>query len=257
MRRALNDRIFRPIEYGWKTFRLMPVPLREPFVIVTGADQTHSKSLSNLLRSIGRWEPDLRCIVYDLGLTDTQRKQLSAEFPNREVRRFAYGDYPVYFDIRVEAGQYAWKPVIFSDVFREVGGCVAWFDAGNLLFEPLTWMRKVVQEKGFYSPFSKGTVAEWTHPATLEYLGAGESVARKRTLAGYCVAANHRFPKSRMFVERWRECALVKECIAPEGSNRYNHRQDMSVLSILAHQIGLPLYLSRFLLGFMCQQDVD
>lgn len=33
----------------------------------------------------------------------------------------------------------------------------------------------------------------------------------------------------------WRDCALEKECISPEGSNRTNHRQDQSVLSILAH----------------------
>jgi hypothetical protein len=257
MRQSLTVRVLRPLEYRWKTFRLSMVPIRDPFVLVTGADRTHFQSMANLLRSVARWEPGLRCIVYDLGLTGPQRTELSAEFPDREVRRFEYAGYPAYFDIRIEAGQYAWKPVIFAEVFREVGGCVAWFDAGNLLVEPLTWMRRVVQEKGFYSPYAKGTVAEWTHPATLAHLKAGPAVGRKPNLAGYCVAASHRSPKARRFVERWRECALVKDCIAPDGSNRYNHRQDMSVLSILAHQIGLPLYLSHFLLGFKCQQDVD
>jgi len=251
------NRISRPAELFWKSLILSMVPLEDEFALVTGADKTHYKSLCNLLRSKAAWEPDVRCIVYDLGLEPSQRKEFSAAFPSLEVRRFDYSKYPAYFNIRVNAGQYAWKPVIFSEVFNEVKCCVCWFDAGNLLTEPLTRLRKVVQWKGFYSPFAKGTVAEWTHPATLAYLRTDAAVYTKTNLAGYCVAANYRSPKARMFVERWRECALVKECIAPSGSSRYNHRQDMSVLGILAYQIGLPLFLSRFRLGFECQQDID
>ncbi|MBN2084368.1 MAG: DUF1647 domain-containing protein [Anaerolineales bacterium] len=247
----------RTLELRSKYLLLAPVPLRDAFVMVTGADRTHFKSLCNLLRSVAKWEPGMRCIVYDLGLEPDQRSELAGSFPGREVRRFDYSRYPPYVNIRINKGEYAWKPVIFAEVFQECRCSVAWFDAGNLLYEPLHWMRKAVQAKGFYSPLAKGTVEEWTHPATLAFLKADPSMYGKPNLAGYCVAANFRFPKARLFVERWRECALARDCIAPEGSNRYNHRQDMSVLSILAHQMRLPLYLSRFRLGFDCQQDVD
>jgi hypothetical protein len=257
MQRAIADRIFRPLEYRAKTLLLAAVPLREPFVMVTGADRTHYKSLINLVRSVSRWEPEMRCIVYDLGLAPDQRREFAELFPAREVRRFEFSKYPDYFDIRVNAGEYAWKPVIFGDVFEEVKGCVGWFDAGNLLTGPLTVLRKVVQARGFYSPFAKSTVAAWTHPGTLAYLQAGNWISGKSNLAGYCVCANYRSPRAREFARRWRECALAKDCIAPAGSSRANHRQDMSVLSVLAHQLGLPLYLSRFLLDFKCQQDVD
>ncbi|MGB7537545.1 MAG: DUF1647 domain-containing protein [Anaerolineales bacterium] len=249
--------IIRSLEFRIKTILLIPVPLRDEFVMVTGADRTHFKSLCNLLRSVEKWEPGMRCIVYDLGLDPDQRSALAAAFPAREVRRFDYSKYPEYFNIRINAGEYAWKPVIFSEVFEECRCSVGWFDAGNLLTGPLTHMRKVVQWQGFYSPFAKPHVADWTHPGTLAYLNVEKWIYTKTNLAGYCVAANFRSSKARVFVERWRQCALVKECIAPEGSNRYNHRQDMSVLSILAYQIGLPLLLSRFLLGFKSQQDVD
>ena len=124
------------------------------------------------------------------------------------MRRFDYSRYPPYFNIRINKGEYAWKPVIFSEVFEECRCSVGWFDAGNLLYEPLHWMRKVVQAKGFYSPLAKGTVAEWTHPATLAYLKAAPSISRMPNLAGYCVAANYYSPKARLFVERWKECAL-------------------------------------------------
>jgi hypothetical protein len=257
MRRAVVNRIFRPIEYRWKTLRLAAVPLRDPFVLVTGADRTHYRSLGNLLRSAAKWEPDLRCIVYDLGLTPPQLSELSAEFPAREIRRFEYAKYPAYFDIRVNAGEYAWKPIIFSDVFNELQCSVCWFDAGNIVTGPLTLLRKTVQWTGFYSPIVKDTIEKWTHPKTLEILKVEDSIRKRPPLAGGCVAASYRFENARRFVQQWRECALEKECIAPAGSNRYNHRQDLSVLSILVYQMRLPLFMSSYKPGFIFQQDAD
>jgi hypothetical protein len=257
MSRSPTDGLFRSMELRWKSLLLSAIPLGDEFVVVTGADRTHYKSLCNLLRSLARWEPHLRCIVYDLGYDEAQRKEFAAAFPTQEVRRFDYSKYPAYFNIRVNAGEFAWKPVIFSEVFEECRCSVCWFDAGNVLTGPLTRLRKAVQWKGFYSPFAKPNIADWTHPATLAYLKAEKSIYQKTNLTGGCVAANYRSQKARMFVERWKGCALVKECIAPAGSNRFNHRQDMSVMSILAYQLKLPLFFSRFRLGFDCQQDVD
>ncbi len=255
--RVVMKRISRPVEFFLKNLILSLLPLRDEFVLVTGADKTHYKSLVNLMRSIGTWEPNARVVVYDLGLDRHQRKDLALSFPSADIRVFDYSKYPDYFDIRKNAGEFAWKPVIFSDVFFETRSSVCWFDAGNIVTEPLTRLRKIVQWTGFYSPFGKDTVADWTHPSTLAFLKSDKSILKKHTLAGGCIAANFRFPKARLFVEKWRECALIKECIAPPGSNRYNHRQDMSVMTILAHQISLPLFMSSFKLGFTFQQDVD
>ena len=36
-------------------------------------------------------------------------------------------------------------------------------------------------------------------------------------------------------IKPWYECALVKECIAPEGSSRENHRQDQAALTVIMH----------------------
>ena len=250
-------KLTRSVEFGWKTLLLSGIPLRDPFVLVTGADRTHFKSLCNLLRSAAQWEPEMRCIVYDLGLDPAQRKDFSADFPSRELRRFEYSKYPAYFDIRINKGEFAWKPVIFSDVFHELRCSICWFDAGNIVTRPLTLLRKSVQYSGFYSPRTKGSIASWTHPKTLEYLHVEDSIRGFRPLAGGCVAANFRFEKARLFVDKWKECALVRECIAPEGSNRYNHRQDLSVLSILAYQMGLSMFMANFHMGYLFQQDAD
>jgi hypothetical protein len=36
----------------------------------------------------------------------------------------------------------------------------------------------------------------------------------------------------------WYECALTRQCIAPDGSNRRNHRQDQAALTVLAYLSG-------------------
>jgi hypothetical protein len=252
---AVIRKLFRWVEYFWKTLLLRLIPDGGKFMIVTGADTTHAKSLGNLLRSIQTWAPDIPVVVYDLGLTKEEVQGIRNMFPAADIRSFNFSQYPDYFDIRKNAGEFAWKPVLFSDVFEEFRCGICWFDAGNLVTGPLTALRKVTAWKGFYSPFVKGTVEEWTHPATIAYMHA-EPIRRKANLAGGCVAADFRFAKSKAFVRKWRECALTRDCIAPPGSDRYNHRQDMSVLTILAYQLGLPLFMSSFKLGFIFQQDV-
>jgi hypothetical protein len=37
-------------------------------------------------------------------------------------------------------------------------------------------------------------------------------------------------------VREWCECTLRRECIAPEGSDRSNHRQDQAVFTILYYK---------------------
>ena len=44
-------------------------------------------------------------------------------------------------------------------------------------------------------------------------------------------------------VRRWHQCALQRCCIAPEGSNKTNHRQDQTALSVLV--LSQPLIRNR------------
>jgi hypothetical protein len=79
-------------------------------ILVTGADWTHGASLRQMLGSVRRFEPNMRTIVYDLGLTVGQRLRIKIAFPNVEMRRFPLEQYPAHFDIKVRAGEYAWNP---------------------------------------------------------------------------------------------------------------------------------------------------
>lgn len=230
---------------------------RDKFVIVTGADSSHYKSLHQFLSSVSLHEPSTTTIVYDLGLSESERKKIKDNFPQCIVKTFNFSNYPDYFNIKINAGEYAWKPVIINEVMNEYKCCICWLDAGNLLTRPLTKIRSILKAIGLYSPKSSGTVKDWTHPKTLNYLNASNSISHKNNLFGASVAVDYENTLAREVIEKWGKCAMEKECIAPEGSSRVNHRQDQAVLTVLAHQAALTKYMPIKCLGFKVHQDID
>jgi hypothetical protein len=227
-------------------------------LLVTGADYTHGRSLQQLLASVRRFEPDMCTIVYDLGLTPRQRRRIRTRFPNFELRRFEFERYPAHLNIKVRAGEYAWKPVILWSLLATAHEPVCWMDAGNILTGSLAALRAAVRKSGFYSPRSRGSIADWTHPKMLEFFGVDEAWAQDRAnLNGACVAFDPDCSAARELAKKWQEGALNKECIAPEGSDRSNHRQDQALLTVLAHLTGMAQVTEPGLLGFAIQQDIE
>lgn len=233
-----------------------PVPAKD-FLIVAGADTSHYKSLKQFLSSLFLHEPEIKILVFDLGFTEAERLELQKEFKKIELRVFEYSKYPDYFNIKIHAGEYAWKPAIIADILNEFKCSVCWMDAGNIVLSPLTAIRKIMNATGFYSPHSRGIISDWTHPKTLRFLKASIKLLSKRNLNGACVAVNYKYRDAKNTIDRWKECALIKDCIAPVGSSRENHRQDQAVLSILAHQAGITKNMPREYHGFITHKDIN
>jgi hypothetical protein len=226
-------------------------------VLVTGADRTHAKSLLQLLRSVRRYEPGLQVIAYDLGLKSWQRWKAYVNVPGT-LPTFQYGQYPPHLNIRVNKGQYAWKPVIINEVAAEHGGVVCWMDAGNVLTSDLSALRAYVGAHGFYAPHSSGTVADWTHPGMLSWLGVPSDWEglTKRNLSAACVAFDTRDARVMAVIAEWGRLALIEECIAPPGSSRANHRQDQALLTVLAYRAGIMAAPAKQRLGFRIHADI-
>lgn len=203
--------------------------------IVSAASSNHFQCLINLLHSIDRSRVEGRKIVYDLGLDDSESRALAARCDS--VRKFDFAAYPRHLDIRVNAGEYAWKPVIVADVLAEFGGLVLWLDAGDLVYGNLERVRSILIKNGVYAPLGGGTIREWTHPGTLRYLGVTPDLSGKRNRTAAIVGLNAEFPGAPQLAQLWKECALTKACIAPEGSSRSNHRQDQATLSVLIYTL--------------------
>lgn len=65
-------------------------------------------------------ELNAHVIFYDLGITAQQFHSL-VEWPGLEVVHFDFRKYPVHVNINVNAGEYAWKPIILYERNR----CIA------------------------------------------------------------------------------------------------------------------------------------
>lgn len=227
------------------------------FVFVTGADSSHYKTAQQFLRSYFRFESESKIVFYDLGLTDLEKKEFKKEFPEVVFKTFDYSRYPDYFDIKKDAGCYAWKPVIFWETLNENKCKVMWMDAGTLITAPLDNLKKYICMQGYFWNYSPDTIERWTHPKTLSYLDVPKESYNHTNLAAGAVAVDYNCKEAVSVAREWKECAMDKDCISPDGADRSNHRQDQAVLTILAYKHGLARGKKLRRKGFLVQQDID
>jgi hypothetical protein len=224
-------------------------------VIVTAASSNHAGPLRLLLESLRRVDARVDC--YDLGLTDNERRALP-RWNRLSLHRFNYAAYPPHLDVAVNAGEYAWKPVIVAEVVDRVRASgaqddVLWTDAGSYFhaLEPIA--ERIRASRGVWARRSSGTMREWTHPLMFEYLQADAGSYAERpnadaTLVGFATGHPSAEVRERVYrdvIAPWKACALARDCIAPPGSSRRNHRQDQAVLSYLVHLGGYGLATDR------------
>jgi len=235
-------------------------------VVITAASSNHAGPLRYLLESLRRLNARVEC--YDLGLTGPEARALP-RWAGLFYHKFDYAAYPPHLDVAVHAGQYAWKPAIVAEVVDRLRARgeeedVVWADAGSYFdaIDPIA--DRVRASGGLWVRPSSGTMRRWTHPAMLERLGAdARDYADRRnadaTLVGFATGSAARAARERLYasvIAPWKACALDRDCIAPPGSSRQNHRQDQAVLSYLVHKAGYAFAEeTRPRLGVRCKCD--
>ncbi|CAB4382607.1 hypothetical protein RhiirA1_521637 [Rhizophagus irregularis] len=209
------------------------------FTVVTGASENHFCPVKGFIYNLKGTLKGLnaRVIIYDLGLTEIQRDELKSLKDNGffdEIRVFDFTNFPSFWNISEARGEYAWKPAIVAEVSKEFPGIITWLDSGTLperiFFEELPTLLKTYN--GFLSPRSSGFMKNWTHPGVYEYYNDDAS---KYDNIPNCSGASVAFDTkmTQHIINEWYTCALDKNCIAPVGSNRKNHRQDQAILTYL------------------------
>ncbi len=219
-----------------------------------------------MLESLRRLDARVDC--YDLGLTSDEVRALP-RWDGLFYHRFDYAAYPPHLNVEISAGEYAWKPVIVADVVErarseENPSDVLWADAGCYFHALQPMADRLKERRGLWVRSSPGVMREWTHPLMFDYLGVdpneyGERRNADATLVGFAVgsaAPSDRDALYRNIVLPWKACALARDCIAPRGSSRKNHRQDQAVLSYLVHRAGYEFAGdTRQALGVRCKCD--
>ncbi len=238
-----------------------------PLTFVTASDTSHAKSLENLLASITHHIPRAQVIVYDLGMTKLERADLEKSFPSAQIECFPYQKFPDYFDIRVEAGQYAWKAQCVEMVASQTTGDLIWIDAGSVITGKLSAIKKVLASRGVFAIRASGPATRWTHPLTFSALNAGEAEYNRDQLAAGFIGFSLESPLAQQLISSWALHSRDREVIAPLGSSRDNHRQDQAVFSLLMYSIlasstpkfGLSFigFWPKFVKQYLTNQDVD
>ncbi len=222
--------------------------MADDLIVVTAASSNHFGALVQMLGSLRRLDARVEC--YDIGLAPAEARSLP-RWAGAAYHTFDYARYPAYFDVSVNAGEYAWKPVIVAEVIDRVRSSgrssdVLWADAGCYFDGIDTIARRICESGGLWVRRSAGTLRQWTHPLMFEFLGVdpdlyGDRPNADATLVGFALASAPPAASEAVYrdiVVPWRACALERDCIAPRGSSRRNHRQDQAVLSYLVHRAG-------------------
>ncbi|KAG0178570.1 hypothetical protein DFQ28_006591 [Apophysomyces sp. BC1034] len=232
-----------------------------PYTIVTASSANHLCSLENFLYSLHNLRSQLepsefpRIVVYNIGMNRTQLpvlNQLKANGLMDELETFDYFKYPRFFDVAINAGEYAWKPAIVNEARLKYGdtktGTLVWLDAGNMVTAPFlkNIPSIILKNRGFWSPRSSYTMGRWTHPGMFAYYDANPAkYAKNINCNGAAIGFDLRNNAVvNNVIVPWFECGLEKDCIAPPGSSRLNHRQDQAVLTFLAYRNNFKCQLA-------------
>ena len=235
-------------------------------IVVTAASSNHAGALRYLLSSLRALDARAHC--YDLGLTAAEVRTLP-RWRGLFYHKFDYAAYPEHLNVAVRAGEYAWKPAIVAETIDSLraGGeaeDVLWADAGTYFHALAPIAERVRASSGLWVRRSSGTMGQWTHPLMFDYLQENASDYDERpnadaTLVGFATGHPSAAVRERVYrdvVVPWKRCAMVKDCIAPVGSSRRNHRQDQAVLSYLVHKGGFALAADSCRdLGVRCKCD--
>ncbi|KAK9710616.1 hypothetical protein K7432_008320 [Basidiobolus ranarum] len=238
------------------------------YTIVTAASANHFCPLQSYLYTLQdtlRFMPSSaqpKIVVYDLGIGEGQRATLK-EFQKQgyfhELVSFDYTKYPSFWSVHINRGEYGWKTGIIHEAAQKYPGVILWMDSGDRAFPHfLLDVVSYVEKHGIFSPPSKGTIPDFTHPGMIEYFtDTMEHYTEFVNCNGAFIAFDSKNSTVMNKVIRpWAQCGLMKECIAPVGSSRANHRQDQAAFTYLMAKNG---FRCRFngLTGLLTHLDKD
>jgi len=133
---------------------------------------------------------------------------LAKRFKKVEFRKFDYSKYPAYFNIKANAGQYAWRPVIIADTMNEFKRPVIWMDAGTIIHSRLEQTRNVIKACGFCLLSWLGarhSISRYVHPETRRYLGLPHKWLDWPEFRADFVGIDYANIKVRKMINRWKE----------------------------------------------------
>ena len=204
---------------------------RQP-LILTAADHRFARTLMQLLLSAERQGESARARwqVFDLGLSDADRRRIAARFPWVNLRPFDFAAFPAH--VSLGSGSYAWKPLIIAEAAKGFGGPLFWFDSGTILKRPIDEALAALERQGFWGLRSQMPLARKCDPRVLDALEVPLETRHVREYAAGAVGFDLAAPLGRRLVADWARHALIAEHIVPEAYAAF-HKHDQALLNCL------------------------
>ena len=218
--------------------------------VVKAISSNHFDEAQDGIASIQQFYPAVNIIVYNLGLTKEQVKNLTTSC-NVHVYDFPYKRYPPH--VR-SLRNYAWKPLLLGELSQDYE-VIFYSDASVRLLKPAieVMVRQMLNFSFVPGKLSRLPIVSLTHDGMLRYLNI--TLSRKELnkfghLAAGLWAIWAKEDIKDKLIKPWTECGLHLECIAPnrrgsrcnfelrkkkgnEGIYIGCHRYDQSALSML------------------------
>lgn len=210
--------------------------------IVSGANQTFFPCLKQLLDNLNKYSRGIRIVIYDLGLKTEQKIILKKTNSNFNWEELDYSQYPDHVKVSdYHQCSYAFKAVVIFEACQKYGDFLAWFDSSVLFQQDFSELLATLRNNSLYSPRSRRTIGQMTHPGTLLYFNLKSKDYSKKILRlnerhSGLIGINYNLKWCQDLIREWKDLSLIKDCITPDGSNRDNHRQDQSIWSLLFYK---------------------
>lgn len=215
--------------------------IKYKYVFITGSSENHEICMLNLLLSVLRYHNEFLFCIWDLGLSKEMIKyfkRLEKEYNMIKIFKFNYDNYPSYVNINKNFGEYAWKPIIIKKSYYYFKRPIIWLDAGCIITGSINCIIKYIKEKDVWSTYAKHSIRKYTHIGTINYFNIDYNLLWNKCCSAGTIAFMYPSKLARIIIDRWYKCAIIKECLAPRGSNKWNHRQDQTAFSIIVNLYG-------------------
>lgn len=219
---------------------------RKNIILVSAASEEYYKYLEVLVKKAIKTNYFKKIIIYDLGLSTSQILILKKN-KHIEYRKFNFSEYPDFFSTKdssnqFKIGSYAWKAAIIYEVMMEFKSQIVWLDSANLINKFFIFYRIALTYLGSLSPFSVDKISKWTYLDVLRKLQVDQKIYNKTNLNGAIIGFDYHNNRGLSNLVKWKNYCFDEDLICPEGSNRSNHRQDQSLLSIVLYESKMKYY---------------
>ena len=169
-------------------------------------------------------------IIYDLGLSESDRKALKWRFPWASVRPVQFADYPPHMNIAT--GSFAWKPILLYEAARGRDGPVFWLDSATLLHQPLEVPLATVRRTGIWTLSGQTPLMGRADARVIEALDVPREILHLPERVAGAIGFDMRHERASNLLQSWATLARDPQYILPLGPDP-RHRYDQTLLSAL------------------------